>query len=389
MKISNNNNNKNNSGFTLIELVIVIAGLSALSSFAIPSYLNSIKLNKVEQAKALINGYAADCLSQYRTKKTSEKAKFLDEATPTQLQNLELKSLGYQIDGDKNKCSELSIKPINEKEDKLFQFGFNLEEDSDTEFVSIRKTAEPSSYTGSKRFLNSCEGWAGGGCGLSPSQKEEFARKAKIAKSKAECISKYNKWLSDESSGGFTSWDSNNNTCSRDVFAFEGIPLNSAEAVDQALKNKYGKACIEWRVRQRNTNRISPNGNPETLIPQCGGVNYWFHSGKEFTTQAGWTTEDNNLKKLVCIQNRANALNNGVSGEYTYEPSGPPPCGKVSWFCDSKEYETLEAYKTTSCGAKPKDTPQDEEPSHCDNFIPHNACKGNRSLKDHPLCKCT
>ena len=66
----------NNTGFTLIELVIVISGLAALSSFAIPSYMNTVKLNKAEQAKAIVNGYAADCLSQYRLIKDSEKQNF-------------------------------------------------------------------------------------------------------------------------------------------------------------------------------------------------------------------------------------------------------------------------------------------------------------------------
>ena len=44
MKISKNKNN--NSGFTIIELVVVIAALSALASFSIPSFLNSMKKNK-------------------------------------------------------------------------------------------------------------------------------------------------------------------------------------------------------------------------------------------------------------------------------------------------------------------------------------------------------
>ena len=60
MKISNSKN-KNNGGFTLIELVVVIAGLAALASFSIPSFLNSIKLNKIEEAKAIMNAYASDC----------------------------------------------------------------------------------------------------------------------------------------------------------------------------------------------------------------------------------------------------------------------------------------------------------------------------------------
>ena len=243
---------------------------------------------------------------------------------------MELSTLGYQIDGDKQKCTELSIKPVSEKDDKLFQFGFNLEEDSKTELVTIRKTAEPSTFTGNTRFRNSCEGWAGDGCGMSPELKAIFARKAEIAKEKAVCLSKYNNWLSQGSSGGFTSWDSAKESCTRDVFAFEGIPVNSAEAVDQALKNKYGRACSDWKASKRNT--ISPNGNPETLDPECGGVNYWFHGGNIFTNQAAWTAHDNLLKEQACINNRANALQSGTNGEYTYNPPGPPPCGKVVWF---------------------------------------------------------
>ena len=45
MQISNIKKNKKlNQGFTLIELIIVIAGIAALGSFTIPGLLNSIKL---------------------------------------------------------------------------------------------------------------------------------------------------------------------------------------------------------------------------------------------------------------------------------------------------------------------------------------------------------
>ena len=64
MNISNVN--KENKGFTITELIVVVAGLAALASFAIPNVLTSIKLNRVEEAKAIMNSYAADCLSKYR-----------------------------------------------------------------------------------------------------------------------------------------------------------------------------------------------------------------------------------------------------------------------------------------------------------------------------------
>ena len=114
-KIKNNHNN----GFTLIELILVISGLAALSSFAIPSYMNAVKLNKVEQAKALINGYAADCLSQYRQLNETEISEFNKNGKPSQLNQEELATLGYEIDGNKEKCTELSIKPLNEKEENF------------------------------------------------------------------------------------------------------------------------------------------------------------------------------------------------------------------------------------------------------------------------------
>ena len=56
MEISKYNKcNKNKQGFTLVELVVVLAGLSALAAFTVPNVLNTIKLNRIEEAKALMN----------------------------------------------------------------------------------------------------------------------------------------------------------------------------------------------------------------------------------------------------------------------------------------------------------------------------------------------
>ncbi len=359
MKISNLKKKSNNQGFTIVELIIVIAGLAALSSISIPNFLNSIKLNKIEEAKAIMNGYASDCLGKFRI--STDPAEFIENATPDELDDMKLATLGYQIDGEKNKCSHLAIKPANEEDEKLFAFDFRMSSDG-----LILKTGTPSN---NPRFLNSCRGWAGKNCGLSEEQKAEFARIAAIAKAKSECISAYSSWLAAGSSGESLSWDNNNETCTRSVFAFEGTPVNSAEAVEQALKAKYGRACSDWRLSKRNT--TSPNGKPETLDPECGGVNYWFHSGNEFTTQAAWNAHDNLIKEQLCIQNRSTALNSGAKGEYTYNPQGPPPCGKVVWFCNGKEYETLTAYKSTSCGTTAIQPPPNDP---CKYFTPHPNC---------------
>ena len=99
MKILKKGNfNKDIQGFTLIELVVVLAGLSALAAFTIPNVLNTIKLNKIEEAKALMNSFAADCLGQYRV--STDPVKFVENAVPADLDNEKLLTLGYQIDGE-------------------------------------------------------------------------------------------------------------------------------------------------------------------------------------------------------------------------------------------------------------------------------------------------
>ena len=198
MRISTSKN-KDNDGFTLIELVVVIAGLAALASFSIPSFLSSMKLNKIEEAKAIMNAYASDCLGKYRI--STDPADFIENAVPDQLDNMRLSTLSYQIDGNKNKCSHVAIKPLNDKEKDIYAFDFRMSSDG-----KILKTATPSD---NPRFLNSCRGWAGKNCGLSEAQKAEFARLAALAKAESECISNYNQWLADGSTGENTSWDKN------------------------------------------------------------------------------------------------------------------------------------------------------------------------------------
>ena len=373
MVISNFNLENNNRGFTIVELVVVLAGLAALASFSIPSIFRSIKLNRVEEAKALMNSYAADCLSKYRI--STNPLDFIEKATPDQLDNIKLSTLEYQIDGEKDKCSHLAIKPLNENEKDLFSFDFRMSSDGE-----IVKTGTPSD---NPNFLNSCRSWAGKNCGLSEAQKAEFARLAALAKAKSECISKFNAWLNTGSSGEFVSWDNNNESCNRPVFAFEGTPVNSAEAVEQAQQAKYGLACAKWRGTQRDEKTTSQN--PLTKSPECGGVNYWYHSGTEFLSQAAWNEYDDLLKAQACNKDRSDALSQGVKGKYTYGPTpGPDPCGKVVWLCNGEEFSSLSGYETSTCSPPPDNGSGDDNEEECIEWSRNPLCG---MVPNHPMCK--
>ena len=372
MEISNFKNEDN--GFTLIELVIVIAGLATLMSFSIPNFLNSMKLNKIEEVKAIMNGYASDCLGKYRL--STNPVDFIENSSPDQLDNTKLSTLGYKIDGDKNKCSHLAVIPSNDKEKDLFAFDFRMSSDG-----QVLKTGIPSD---NPNFLNSCKGWAGKNCGLSDAQKAEFARLAALAKAKAECLSNYNQWLSNKSTGPNFSWDNSKESCTLKVFAFEGIPVNSEEAIQNALDAKYGKACLEWRLSKRNSNAVSTNGEPDTKKPECGEGKFWFHSGKEFTNKSDWNEFDNQLKKQACINDRSNAISQKRSGQYTYGPgSKPAPCGDTVWLCNGIEYTSNADYLNTSCGKPPQPVIPLPDPPRC-NRVP-DICSIMPTL---PMCKC-
>lgn len=59
--------NKNKAGFTLVELLIVVAIVAILGAFAIPSYQNYIKNAKSAQGLAVLNSYKtiiSQCITQ-------------------------------------------------------------------------------------------------------------------------------------------------------------------------------------------------------------------------------------------------------------------------------------------------------------------------------------
>ena len=115
MKISKDSKiiseDKEQVGFTLVELVVVLAGLSAILAFSFPAFLNTLKLNRIEEAKALMNSYASECLGKLRI--ATELETFREQAKPDTIDNEKLLTLGYKIDGfggeqEKSKCRRVT-----------------------------------------------------------------------------------------------------------------------------------------------------------------------------------------------------------------------------------------------------------------------------------------
>ena len=80
-------------GFTLTELIVVVAGLATLASISIPRFQDMLKLNRVEEAKALMNSYASDCLRQTRIYEGNDLTYYLSENPPRGLDSEKLSTL--------------------------------------------------------------------------------------------------------------------------------------------------------------------------------------------------------------------------------------------------------------------------------------------------------
>ena len=97
-------------GFTLLELIVVLAGLGILSSLAIPNALKYFDYARVDEAKALLNSAAADCLQKSRLNDKNKET--IDESI---ISNQRLSSIGFKIDKANNadKCSYFQIIPTD------------------------------------------------------------------------------------------------------------------------------------------------------------------------------------------------------------------------------------------------------------------------------------
>ena len=387
MKISNKNK-KNISGFTLIELIIVIGGLATLASLSLPSFLRSVKYNKIEEAKALMNGFALDCVNEARMYDGSNLTKKLKETVPFGLDNKRLEPLGYKIDGNFDSCLQVSIKALNQNEKDLYPFGFvynTLDERIEKIATPTDKNIDDSSrlinkYSG---FLNSCKGWAGPNCGLSPEQKAEIARKQALKEKMDTCEGNFKNFKNNPGTGETLTWDKENNTCSVKKYCYKGECYDSQDDVIEARDKELDGECNDWRKERRDSKEISPNGNPETKNA-CGNNEFWFYEGEEFTDQTAFNLHVDKIKLDLCNDNRADLLKKRPDGKHPIGPyARPTPCGENLYFCKGEKLETQMDYDNSSCVEPPPTDPPPDEPIRCkrQSFV----CRSRPNL---PMCRC-
>jgi len=371
------------NGFTLIELVVVIAGLAILSGISIPGIISYIKLAKIDEAKAIMNGYISDCLGQYRI--STDPNSFYSNARPEDFDEVKLATLGYKAEGKNTKCSRTALVPIDKKDNLLYSFDYRISSEG-----KVLKTGTPAG----QRSLNSCRAWAGSNCDLSPEKAAEFAAAAALAAKKNKCLNAYTKWKVDNGDGSTTTWNNETNKCDKSVWLFDGTPVADQAAYDALVLQKYGTLCQEWKEQKQQSGYISKKdddglGIGET-ITECNKTKYWFHSGEPpFSSQVAWNEFNLKYQEQACNQSKTKAINKNHKGSFVYGPHKipSPPCGRSVYLCKGTEYQTEDEYKKTPCYTPPASAGPKPKPDRCANVRISRFCS-SPFFKNTYDCRC-
>jgi prepilin-type N-terminal cleavage/methylation domain-containing protein len=117
---SNLKTKKNNSAFTLLELIVVLAGLGILAGLAFPNFLKYLEFAQIDEAKSLLNAAASECLQLKRNSSNSTSDVWMSDE-PEVLKSRKSSTNGekpllpgkYEYKDNKKTCAEVQIHDDN------------------------------------------------------------------------------------------------------------------------------------------------------------------------------------------------------------------------------------------------------------------------------------
>ena len=311
------------NGFSLVEIVIVVSILSTLTAISLPNILKTINSNRIDEAKILMDSFAAECLREFRL------GKDLSTTSPSTFSEKKINALGFKKSLN-SKCNNFSIEPSNANDNLYFQMDFRIGSESGT----LIKTATPSlNPSGS----NSCELWAGDLCTNTESGKNNWNNIFEIEKNKAKCDSDFFTWRNAQPSGQSNRWDDSSNSCTKKVWVHKTYIADS--------ESKYQDIKKSEECDSAKNDYSTYTG--EKYISACEKT-FYFYNGVDMGSKnlmEGKLIEDN---EITCKVNRENKRQTASNGKYVGEQSSGA-CGNTYWICNQKILSTLDQWKESAC----------------------------------------
>jgi len=332
------------NGYTILEMVVVIAILSALAGLAAPPIMKWIKKSQVSEAKAILNTAVSQCLEEFRSNTNPPDDPNGWKNRKPEAVNRRLPG-NYQFSAGKSTCSGISIEDKNSvKELPDLSFSINSEGQVsklarvyDPEYEYAAKSFGPTSLSESAISINAC------------------------LERRSNCLQNLNKYLASgvdglasakDWTGGCTFPEDPNAGCNVEVWAFKKMKYPNKQAFDQAYEEVLGQTCREERQKLIAAKH---NGATPANVIALGCPSMWWFQGLEMSKEV----YDNKIaeeEEAKCLADREAARKNGHQGKYG-PATGPRRCGDVVWMCNMQEL-TENEYNISTCAAPPPTPPR-------------------------------
>ena len=333
-----NFDNKFHTGFSLMELSVVVAILGILASISIPSITKWLKLAQIDEAKSLVNSSLAECIQNFRDGTLPANSTPPDRV----ISDDRLGPSGYKIKTSDKNCSSFFIIPSEESEDTLFELGFKI-----TSSGQVTKISIPANNAAS---LPSCKRWAGVNCGASAEQIAAWAAQEALEAAKQQCEANYNDWFVNTppkgGNGSFNRWDSSANSCTKKVWACEGSAVSDENAFNACQEAILGAQC-NAKIQAASTAKTTG----KTTFSECPNRTFYFCLGKDKQTEDLMNTCIDSNEEASCkndrsqqrIASKSSTAQPVPNGKWGPKP-GPGECGIPKWICNGVEHPDQQSF---------------------------------------------